>query len=208
MTSESSGLLTLVINLDDARQRLIETEQQLGDAGLSFERLAAIDGRKRGLADWAEYDPDRALRVLGGDLTSGEIACYLSHVKALNRFMETDKSQLLVLEDDVLIPVSSVTEILQVSEWLEHQGNLEWDVVNFSQSPSRFYTPVAALGMPNLNVAHYFPLWTSALLWSRSGAAAFLRDHDAVFAPVDRYLRSWCSRRGKGFATQVQQLES
>lgn len=39
--------------------------------------------------------------MYGKILTPGEVGCALSHVKALEYFLETDDSYCLILEDDI-----------------------------------------------------------------------------------------------------------
>jgi GR25 family glycosyltransferase involved in LPS biosynthesis len=62
---------------------------QLSDAGLSFETLVAIDGRKVSLE--SKF------------LSTGEIGCFKSHVKAMRRQIEVGESYSLILEDDAVL---------------------------------------------------------------------------------------------------------
>ena len=48
--------------------------------------------------------------------------------------------------------------------------------------------------------AHYFPVTTTGLVWSRQGAQAFVNEYDKIFAPVDNYFRWWLTNNDKGLA--------
>ena len=76
-----------------------------------------------------------------------------------------------------------------------------WAVVNMGQGARGWFSPLGDMGGGHLLVrAHYFPVTTTALLWNRAGAAAFLRDAGQVTMPVDHWLRVWASEAGTGLA--------
>ncbi|MCG5235044.1 glycosyltransferase family 25 protein [Xanthobacter oligotrophicus] len=84
-------MLVLLINLARRPDHLAFVRNQLDALGIAFERIDAIDGRA------VDVGP-------GTDLISPvERACALSHRKAWMRFLDSDASHCLILEDDVLI---------------------------------------------------------------------------------------------------------
>jgi len=84
-------MLVLLINLARRPDRLAFVRNQLDALEIAFERIDAIDGKAVNVGP-------------GTDLISPvERACALSHRAAWTRFLETDESHCLILEDDVLI---------------------------------------------------------------------------------------------------------
>lgn len=84
-------MLVLLINLARRPDRLAFVRNQLDALGIAFERIDAIDGKA------VDLGPGTKL------ITPVERACALSHRKAWTRFLASDESHCLVLEDDVLV---------------------------------------------------------------------------------------------------------
>ena len=93
--SNHMKFLIQVINLSNRPDRLSLMASQLNDAGLRFETLIAVDGKKAG------YDSKF--------LSMGEIGCFKSHVIAMRRQKETGAAYSLILEDDAAL-TSTVNE--------------------------------------------------------------------------------------------------
>ena len=70
-------------------------------------------------------------------------------------------------------------------------------MVNLGAAPGFLHRPVAVLddGSAILR-AHYFPMGSHAILWSRAGARRFLKATGHVTLPLDHFLRRWASARG------------
>jgi glycosyl transferase family 25 len=102
MTTPSTKIQHYYINLDrspDRRQRL---EEQLIAYNLLAQRIPGIEGAK--LGDKVEgIDPALYQRCHGRMIRPGEIGCYLSHLKALKTFLETDLPHAVIFEDDAII---------------------------------------------------------------------------------------------------------
>ena len=100
---------------------------QLGSIGLQWERLSAADGKLFSLEDTALVDLTEFARRHGKTPVHGELGCYLSHVWAMRRFLETDSPYALILEDDVQLsePLPQVLDAL---------ANVpgDWDMVKLS----------------------------------------------------------------------------
>jgi len=103
-----------VINLDRAQKRLDSFLQMLSTTDLSGQpviRLKAIDGHVLNLED---YVTDAALReILDAErlgyrqrhyeLTRGAVGCYLSHMNAWHRMLESDQQSIMICEDDAVL---------------------------------------------------------------------------------------------------------
>lgn len=192
-----------VVNLDGSADRLAAISQRLRAFGVDFERVPAFDGRQLDLSDLDEYDAPRAERYMGRSLVGGEIGCYRSHLNVASRFLETDAHYALVLEDDAM-PLCNPVKLL--GRALPDLDSLDpdWLLINIGNNKQKITTYVASYDVEDhacdLVAAHYFPMTTSAIVWSRKGAEAFVREHGKIFAPVDNFFRYWLTRKGHGYS--------
>jgi len=94
----ATGLLCIVVSLAREARRRASISAALEGAGVDFEMLDAVDATDGfDPAGDPRISPDRAPH-----LKAGECACALSHALALRRFLDSDASHLLVLEDDAI----------------------------------------------------------------------------------------------------------
>lgn len=193
-------IAAFLINLDDNHDRLDHASKALTTVAIPFERVSAYDGRGKPPEHVTAYDRTRAIRLYGRPLTGGEVGCYMSHLNCAERFLQTDAQFGLVMEDDLAITPDTAKAFPQLAEWLHAKGPTTWDLVNLCREPRRFFAPLTNVGSCTLCHAFYFPTTTTALLWSRAGAARFLETRAEIFMPVDHFLRRWCSKSGRGLA--------
>jgi glycosyl transferase family 25 len=185
-------MLTQLINLAGSDARLAVATDVLDRAGIRFVRLPAFDGRALRPEELPLYDANLALRGFGRRLTGGEVGCFLSHLEAARRFLDSDADYGLVLEDDLMVAAGGAAGLERLVQTLRQGGaRLPWLVANLGEPARRMFTPLADLGGHLLVRAHYFPVTTTAILWNRDGAAAFLRDASVIAMPVDHWLRRW-----------------
>lgn len=195
-----NDLPIFLINLDDSVQRLRLATEQLDHAGLNFRRVPAVDGRTCPVESLPGYDPDAALNCLGRTMRGGEIGCYLSHLLCIERFLDSGADFGAVLEDDILPGQGFTTGLGGVLDWLACRPGV-WNVVHLAPVRHKIYTPLADLDRGHrLTHAHYFPMTTTALLWTRHGAEAFWAQHRRIVMPVDMCLRYWLARTDRGLA--------
>ncbi len=197
------AVATYLINLDGSMDRLYEATAQLDAAGLSFQRVSAVDGRKLAIDQYPDYDDARAMAYMGRPLRGGEIGCYLSHLDCARRFLATDAAQALVLEDDMHLAPGFSEGVQHVLDWLAGKS-LDWDLIHLGPNKHRIYTALHSFDAAGrhyaLTRAHYFPMTTTGLIWSRPGAQAFVDGHGSIWAPVDNYFRHWQTRADRGLA--------
>ena len=91
---------TYVINLDRDVQRLDAVTQNLNMLGLPFKRIQGIVGKE--LPNWEKYVDLKAYAKRNRRTIPrlGEIGCYLSHLKAMETFLQTNDPWCIILEDD------------------------------------------------------------------------------------------------------------
>jgi glycosyl transferase family 25 len=77
----------LLINLEGSDERLESVRNMLYAEQINWRRMPAVDGR-HGMPE-GDYDYDEAAAIIRHDrpTTTGEIGCYLSHIKALQMFL-------------------------------------------------------------------------------------------------------------------------
>ena len=192
---------TFVINLDTSTKRLAETETQLKHIGLDFTRLSAVDGHSLNSSNLGA----QAYNTMGRNLTPGEIGCFQSHIKAAKVFLDTQAPLGLVLEDDIeTTPQAMGTLAAFAQDWTRQPI---WDVANLARPAKRYFTqvrPAVWSGPVPLYHAHYMPVTTTALLWTRGGAQAFLMmaATQGMRYPVDVQLQRWIAQTDRGLACQ------
>jgi glycosyl transferase family 25 len=196
-------LNTYVINLDGSTERLQSLRGILDGFGIGFERVSAVDGRKFDLDKVADYDSVAASRYMGRALIGGEIGCFHSHLKAARTFLASDADYALILEDDAL-PLCNPLPLLEAAIPDLNAIDRDWILINIGNPRAKFITPIASYKQDEadhtLVAAHYFPMLTSAIVWSRKGAQQFVDRHRQIFAPIDNYFRHWLTRAGHGYA--------
>ncbi|MDR0808941.1 MAG: glycosyltransferase family 25 protein [Gemmobacter sp.] len=192
----------LLINLDGSAARLAQAAAVLAAAGIAFQRLPAFDGRGLRPDELPLYSAAGAVRCFGRALTGGEVGCFLSHLEAVRRFLASDAEYGLVLEDDLTATAGAADLLTHVLARLEAGAARKlWWLVNLGKPAQRMMTPLAAVNAEHgLMRAHYFPVTTTAILWNRTGAEAFLRDANEIVMPVDHWLRQWATLHDTGLA--------
>lgn len=193
---------TYLISLDKADARLADATRQLDAAGMVFERVAAFDGRDLTIEAFPDYDDQRTRQFLGRSMRGGEIGCYLSHLDCARRFLAGGAEYAVVLEDDCLVPPETGAQIEQLLAFLG-RSTLPFWLINIGAVRHKIYTPLGRFdtaGMHLLTRAHYFPMTTNGLIWSRQGAEAFLSAHKQIYSPVDMYFRDWLLESDMGLA--------
>ncbi|MEM7240640.1 MAG: glycosyltransferase family 25 protein [Pseudomonadota bacterium] len=194
-----------VINLKDSDVRLQSAKEQLTAVNLDFQRIEAVDGRNRLSTDFANYDSDAAVKFFGRDLKSGEIGCYLSHVKAAQAFLDSGAELGLVFEDDFRGVSQSWQIIQELTKFLKLDACPDWEMINLGRAPRLFTRKLTEFSTDSAQTytlfqAFYFPVIATAILWSKDGAARFLEEAAIPEAPVDHMFRYLMSQSGMGLA--------
>lgn len=195
-----------LINLDGSDARLASATAALTAAGIPFRRLPAYDGRGKRPEDLPLYDAGQARRRFGRLLTGAEIGCFLSHLEGARRFLASDREFGLALEDDLAIAAPEAGQLLtDLAEALHGAAaRTPWHLANLGRAAAELCTPLAPLAPGYTLVrAHLFPVTTTAILWTRAGATAFLQEARQIDMPVDQWLRCWATAAGTGLAVNA-----
>lgn len=165
-----------VINLNRRPERLASITESLRRLGLSFERIAAVDGAELSAAE-------DTVRTLG----RAEHGCLVSHYEALRRFLASNETAALVLEDDAKV-ASDLPSALEGKDWWPPgRGLIKLDIVFgrprylgrvCGQTPSG--RDLREMAMGNAGCAGY--------LIDRAAARHLLRRNDDPTFPIDRIM--------------------
>jgi len=176
----SSGLI--VINLDRSTERLKRVRTQLEAHQLDFHRLAATDARSLGADERDRYYSPALNRLrYHKTLVPGEIACYISHIRAWQHLLASDWTHAVILEDDVELMPHFRTAIEAIA-----QIPGEWDIIKLGARRRKRLIPRFSLP-DGLEVGAYpkVPACAHAQAISRRGAEKLLAHAMPFGRPVD-----------------------
>lgn len=184
-----------VINLDNSLSRWEKISQDLGHLNASFERVSAIYGKS---IDWQAVSDDQYCRAyMGRSIQPGEVGCFMSHVKALQKFIDDSEDYAIVLEDDSQVS----TDLLKLADQvLARLKTSDFYAVNLGPSDYKYASVVGHLEAYQLYCTHRFPMLATGILWSRRGAQEFLKQFKLVSLPYDNYLRVFLTGTNKSYS--------
>ena len=85
--------------MDRAVDRMKRFEKDFASYPIPFIRVPAIEGKTLTIPI-EDYDAVKFFLYIGREAGPGEIGCYLSHLKVIRMFLESDKEFALICEDD------------------------------------------------------------------------------------------------------------
>ena len=196
MTEE---LRCYVINLDSSKTRLNEFETAFKETNFDIERISAVDGN---LIDIAAFsDDDQCQKQMGRGIQPGEVGCYLSHKKAIEKFLSTDAAYAIVFEDDA-IPNEGFEDAITtiIEKFLKHNNSAA--AINLGAYDFKYSSKVLPINNNMLRCTHRFPMLATAVLWTRYGAKTFLDKASPITMPYDNFLRYLFSGTNRAFSIQ------
>ena len=123
-----------VINMDSATDRLRAIEAQFAQLGLKFIRVPAIKGTDV-ISDFSPEEKARFLTCHGREIKPGELGCYLSHLAAMETFLQSNHQIAIILEDDAVLPLEQV----DFKDVLSLNNRKMWDFIRLqSRRRSKF----------------------------------------------------------------------
>ena len=184
-----------VINLDNSSSRWEKISQDLDHLSASFERVSAIYGKS---IDWQALSDDPYCRAyMGRSIQPGEVGSFLSHVKALQKFIDDAEDFAIILEDDSQV----APDLLKVADHvLARLKTSDFYAVNLGPSDYKYASVIDQLDAYKLYCTHRFPMLATGILWSRRGAQEFLKQFKLVSLPYDNYLRVFLTGTNKSYS--------
>ena len=194
-----------VINLDRSKRRMKEFEAAFSKTNLKIERIAAIDGK---LIDTNSFSNDSICRKeMGRSIQKGEVGCFLSHKKALEKFLSTNSQYAILFEDDAIPNDEFKATIEDLSEkFLKY--NHSTAAINLGAVDFKYSSKLLPIQDNMLRCAHRFPMLATGVLWTRSGAKTFLEKASSVTMPYDNFLRFLFSGTNNVFSLQPPIIHS
>ena len=110
----------VVINLPKHEARFEGVKRELAEAGVSFERIDAVEGRRLGLVE-KRANVTALARAL---ITPGMTGCYLSHRRCWERCVARGED-LLIFEDDIVLEPDFARRVCAAMDDLPP----DWDVM-------------------------------------------------------------------------------
>lgn len=176
----------VVISLPDAAGRRATFAERARGTALQWSWFDA----HRQLAPGLTHDPDEALVAKGRPMYPGELGCYSSHYTAWERFLETEASQLLVLEDDTIVDWGFLEKLVR----LDLRGAGVPYLRLYAKRPCALREVMRDAVEQQRTLVEYLdrPLGTQGYVITRDGAERFVRHCRRVRRPLDDELdRSW-----------------
>lgn len=184
MDKSSDVMQIFVINLDRHAERLSWMNEHLGDLGLTFTRMAGVDGVSLSAQEISRiYDDAAARRMLERSLTLPEIGCALSHLKLMRKMVDEKIPVALVLEDDALLSPEMPTLLCKLKLAL-HPDVAQIALLNhIGKYRVRGARPLG-VGAYAL-YEHYEGFNAHGYVITRAGAVEMLRYFDRIRHPID-----------------------
>ena len=183
----SQAFQLLCINLDRSPDRRAEIQAQADRLGLQLEFVSAVDGKLLPPDDpeRARYDAFKRRLTWRRGLSEAEIACVLSHRRAVARFLKSDNRFAVVLEDDAILSEDFTARLEAVLRAADR-----WSIVRLETRLSETDSPkIAPLDDgAALVLRRKWTLGGTAILYSRRSAEAFLKGSDRFFEAFDNLV--------------------
>jgi glycosyl transferase family 25 len=175
-----------LINLARSKDRLATCARQFDSHDLSFERINAFDGDELSPTELSRlYDFRQS--SYHKQLTSGEVACYLSHVRSWQKIVDEQLDYGVIFEDDILLEDD-------IKQGLEAIQNISepWDLIKLAESPvKRKVVHNISAGDFSLVTYNKIPIRSCAQVISLAGAKKLLANNKDITRPVDVELQYW-----------------
>jgi len=183
---EQDGLLkTYVINLKRSTDRWLHIHEHLSDLGIVHQRVGAIDAQLHNLNN-SGYDVIRNKNEYFAPLKNTEIACYLSHIKALKQFLDDPSVEYaLILEDDVEL-LETPGGLVALCHWL---GCKEGGVLKLYSKRKIFGRMLGYVSNTAIIEPWRIPLGFQVQLWNRLAAKEFINKSGSFYQPIDVELQ-------------------
>ena len=176
-----------VINLDRAPERWEHMQRAFAGTPFSLERVPAVSGKELKLP-MPEFDEEKFRRFHGRKTNIFEVACYLSHIKAMRAFLENGDSHALICEDDLYPKEDAVPAINRLMETANF-----WNIARVTGLSPGTPWKVASLGEGySLNVQMGRLKGCGAYIVDRKAAGAFVKGLLPMWLPWDHAAdREW-----------------
>lgn len=178
-----------IISLNPQAELVQNLQSTLQEAGIAVQIFPAVDGR-RGMPPLLEGErlsQTRALVYRRAPLSSSEVGCYLSHLRAIRQAYEANLSHICIFEDDVVAEPGLgelLREIVQLGDdfHLVRLMSLKIRKRKVVQTLPSGYSVVRPLRGA---------LGTQGYVLNRIGMQKLLEASDPIHMPIDKIMDSF-----------------
>lgn len=181
-------ITVFTINLDRSRARWQGFAESAAAAGVTVARVPAVDGKAVPEAERQGTDETAFARRNGRGMQPGEYGCYLSHLKALQAFLDSGAEKGVIAEDDILFPADFPARLQAVAAAMPASS-----VVKLVNHRVRGFRPFLAAGQDRVGRCLHGPNGSAACyLVDRAAARQLLSRLLPLTLPYDIALeRGW-----------------
>ena len=185
-------MITYLINLKRANDRLVSAKETFDKAGIIFNLEEAVDGKDLSLPH-KNYSELKYNLLHGKKTNLGELGCYLSHLNVLKKFLSTKEDWALVCEDDIEFN-EDIVEIINDAL----RSEISFDLLRLSGGSNK----TKEIGLPLklkkirnkffLSLNFGFKSGTGCYLINRHGAKNIIKKINKMSLPIDHAMdRDW-----------------
>jgi glycosyl transferase family 25 len=173
-----------LINLDRSPDRLAQMRVEFERLGLTFIRVAAVDGKQLSQEELDAVTP--RVRHWEIPMPSSEIGCFLSHRKCFEIIANGDDNYAAVFEDDIILS-NETRKVLSNTDWIPEDADIikieTFSTVILLDASQEIAGTACKYG--RLLSKH---LCTGGYIISRNAARQLLTFMDQVSIPVDNLM--------------------
>ena len=181
-----------LINLEKAKDRLKSCDEEFRKISLDYVLVKAVDGEKN-LPSKKEFSEFFYTLKHGKRVNPREVACYQSHIKALELFIKTSEEYALICEDDIEFSDDFIDVVNQ-----SLKSPIKFDILRLSGSEDKDREKGMPLKLLKLSKNFYLSLNFSykpiaaCYLLNRKAAKSILKKMKRMHLPYDYALdRDW-----------------
>lgn len=172
-----------VISLASSVARRASVSKKLGDKGIAFDFIDAVDGRVGDHPYLKNYDPQRFMINRRRHAAPGELGCYVSHLLAWEKSVELNEP-IVVLEDDFELTDQFKEGIAYLAQFTDKLAFVRLEPLEKQFFITSRSDPEFTL-VKQLNVG----MCATGYVITPHGAKALLEHGRRIEAPVDLYLK-------------------
>lgn len=174
-------VLFLYINMDESTGRRERISAMLDEAKVVHQRVTGVVGRVV-FENYSEAKKLHFLKCHGRHMRPGELGCYLSHLAAMQVFLESDKPFCLILEDDaIVLPNATVLQTVFQPDMTE-----KWDFLRLQTRRKLQFLKIADVDKTHaLTVNLTRSTGATAYALNRHAAEVLLKKLERIEVPYD-----------------------
>ncbi|QSP96055.1 glycosyltransferase family 25 protein [Marinobacter salinisoli] len=186
---DNVDLKVVVLTLPHSEDRQGRIRNALEEAGIDFEFVWGVDGRKERDPVFDLYDQSKRLRVRGNPLSAGQLGCFAGHRNIWARCVNENK-RYVVFEDDIVFVQETFKAFLKTLEIMpRHFGCLR-----LFKNKTRNHQEYEVARVGDFSILRYTkgPMSSMGYYLTPDAARKFLDCVSPIFLPVDIYMdRYW-----------------